>query len=224
MKENILTALKAKFPGVNANVLNRIADMFAKTVKTEEEVATALEGVTQEYINMVIAYGDSRATDAQKTAIANYEQRYGLKNGIKVTDQADETNGGKTDKEDGADNVPSWAKALIESNKKLTERLDRMDGERTTASRRKEIDNIISRLPEIQRKAYSHTSLDSLSDEEFATLKGEIASEVEDLIKDGGAKGAVFGTPKTSGSKQGGNHKEATDAEATAVVDKLNIV
>ena len=99
MKENILTALKAKFPGVNANVLNRIADMFAKTVKTEEEVATALEGVTQEYINMVIAYGDSRATDAQKTAIANYEQRYGLKNGIKVTDQADETNGGKTDNE-----------------------------------------------------------------------------------------------------------------------------
>lgn len=45
MKQKILEALKAKFPGVNANVLNRIADKLAKTVTTDEQVTTAIAGV-----------------------------------------------------------------------------------------------------------------------------------------------------------------------------------
>ena len=32
MKQKLFDALKAKFPGVNANVLNRIAEKLAKTV------------------------------------------------------------------------------------------------------------------------------------------------------------------------------------------------
>ena len=73
MKQKIFEALKAKFTGVNANVLNRIADKLAKTVTTDEQVATAVAGVTQELIEVIESYGDSRATEAQQTAVANYE-------------------------------------------------------------------------------------------------------------------------------------------------------
>ena len=66
MKERILAALKAKFPGGNANVLSRIAEKLAKTVTTEEQVTTAVEGVTQGFIEVIESYGDSRATEASK--------------------------------------------------------------------------------------------------------------------------------------------------------------
>ena len=68
MKDRILATLKAKSSGVSADILDRIAVMLAKTVTTEEQVATAVEGVTEELINVIEGYGDSRATGAQKTA------------------------------------------------------------------------------------------------------------------------------------------------------------
>lgn len=76
--------MKAKFPGVNANVLNRIAEKLAKTVTTDEQVTTAVAGVTQEFIEIIESYGDSRATEAQQTAVHTYETKYGLKDGQKL--------------------------------------------------------------------------------------------------------------------------------------------
>ena len=70
MKGKILEALKAKFEGVDAKILGRIADKLAKTTTSEEDVATAVEGVSfSDVLNM---YGDSRATEAANTAISNY--------------------------------------------------------------------------------------------------------------------------------------------------------
>ena len=84
MKQKLFDALKAKFPGVNANVLNRIAEKLAKTVTTDEQVTTAVAGVTQEFIEIIESYGDSRATEAQQTAVHTYETKYGLKDGQKI--------------------------------------------------------------------------------------------------------------------------------------------
>lgn len=224
MKDKLLQALKTKFNGVNANVLNRIADYLSKTVQTDEEVTTAVEGVTQEYINMIVAYGDSRATESQKTAVQNYENKYGLKDGVKVNQQpTGETKPNSTEQQ--TDAVAEALQQLIEQNRKLTERLDRMDGERTAASRKSEFESIISRLPDINRKAYERISLETLSDDEFTNLKSEVAGEVDAIMQSEGAKGAVFGTPKTGASRrhQPASVKEATDDEAKAVVDKLHI-
>lgn len=229
MKERILAALKAKFTGVNANILDRIATMLAKTVTKEEEVATAVEGVTKDFIDVIEAYGDSRATDTQKTAILNYEKKYSLKDGVKVETKQEPTTTTTTTQQSGGDPTTNqMLQQLLDQNKKLTERLDKMDGERTTASRKAELEGIINRLPENQRKGYQRITVDGMTDEEFATLKGEITTEVEALVKESGAKGAVFGRPtnggKTTGVSVSGNAQEATDAEATAVVDKLNII
>lgn len=224
MKEKILLALKAKFTGVNANILSRIAAMLAKTAQTDEDVATAVEGVTKEQIELIEAYGDSRATDAQKTAIANYEQRYGLKDGAKVAAGDDDEIGAKGKKNTGAGNgeTPSWAQALIDSNKQLAERLNKIEGEKRTASRKDALNAIISKLPDSLRKGYSRISVDALSDDDFETLKAEVTNEVEAISKETNARRAVFGKPTVNGDKHGGKTtKEATDAEVNAVVDKL---
>jgi predicted Zn-dependent protease len=230
MKEQILTALKAKFTGVNANILDRIAAQLAKTVTTEDKVATAVEGVTMDLINVIEAYGDSRATDAQKTAVQNYEQKYNLKDGEKVKKPETTTTTTTTTPttEGGDPTTNQLLQQLLDQNKKLTERLDKMDGERTSASRKAELDEILSKLPENLRKAYSRTPVENLTDEQWGTIKGEITTEVESLAKEVGAKGAVFGRPTNGGGGKttGGTSdatQEATEAEATAVVDKLNI-
>lgn len=87
MKQKIFEALKAKFQGGgNANVLNMIAEKLCKTVTTDEQIATAVAGMTQELIEVIESYGDSRATEAQQTAVQNYETKYRLKEGKPTVD------------------------------------------------------------------------------------------------------------------------------------------
>lgn len=223
MKQKILEALKAKFPGVNANVLNRIADKLCKTVTTDEQVTTAVAGVTKEVIEIIESYGDSRATEAQQTAVQTYEQKYGLKDGVKI-DNGGGSQGGQqggtqtvqTQQTAGGEQVPAWAQAFIDSYKTITERLNKMDGDRTTATRKQQLSSIIEKLPENLRKPYERTPVDGLTDEQFNTLVGEITSEVEGIVNDKQAKGAVFGRPSAQhgGSSSQGNEltKEQMDA------------
>lgn len=220
MKDRILAALKAKFPGVSADILDRIAAMKAKTVTNEEQVATAVEGVTEELINVIEGYGDSRATGAQKTAVLNYERKYGLKDGAKIAKE-DVKPATTTTPEGGGEQTPAWAQALIDSNKQLTERLNKMEGERTTESRKAELNGIINRLPENLRKGYQRISVDSLSDEDFALLKGEVTAEVEDLVKTTGAKGAVFGRPQVQGNPI--NDGKLTEAQEKAIAQRIGV-
>lgn len=220
MRKQILEALKAKFEGVSEAVLGRIADKLAKTVKTEEQVATAVEGVTLQQV--IDGYADSRATEAQQTAVRNYENKYGLKDGAKV-DGGEPKDEPKTGEDE---DVPAWAKAIVESNKALTERLNKMDGERTTATRKQQLAKITEKLPETIRKAYDRISVDTMTDEEFATLQEEVTAEVSAINAENKSRGAVFGRPvnnSTTNKNSGGSDKEATDEEAQAVVDKLSI-
>ena len=64
MKGKILDALKAKFTGVSDTILDRVAEKLAKTVTTEEEVKTAVDGVT--FQQVLESYGDSRATERRR--------------------------------------------------------------------------------------------------------------------------------------------------------------
>lgn len=223
MKERILAALKAKFPGVNANILDRIAAMLAKTVTTEDQVSTAVEGVTQDFINVIEGYGDQRATDAQRTAVANYERKHNLKDGEKINEGGGEqqqagsqTQQTTTQPAGGAETVPAWAQTLIDSNKQLTERLNKMDGERTTATRRQQLTEVVAKLPENLRKPYDRISVDALTDEEFTNLVGEVTTEVEGLLADINTKGAVFGRPAAHNG--GGNQgNELTQEQKDAI-------
>lgn len=219
MKKQILEALKAKFQGVSEAILNRIADKLAKTVTTAEQVATAVEGVTIQQV--IESYGDSRATEAQQTAVHNYETKYGLKDGVKVDDgggsQGGQQGGVQTvqTQQQGGDAIPTWAQTLIDSNKALTERLNKMDVDRTTATRKQQLQTVIEKLPEKLRKAYERTPFDGLTEEQFNTLFSEISSEVEGIVNETHVKGAVFGRPAAqNGRTNQGNELTKEQVEA----------
>ena len=217
MKEKLLALLKTKFPGVDNATLERIAAKRVENVTDEAQLPAIVEGIG--FQDVLQSYGDYRAGDAAQTAVRNYEKKHGLKDGMKVDD------GGapypKTEpapKQAGDENqVPSWVQALIDSNKKLNERLDKMDSERTTATRKQQLSAIIEKLPENIRKAYERTPVDGLTDEQFNTLVGEITTEVDGIASAIQAKGAVFGRPSVQGGtgNQGGElSKEQQEAIA----------
>lgn len=220
MKKQILEALKTKFPGVNESILGRIADKLAQTATTEQEATTAVEGVT--IAQLLESYGDSRATEAQKTAVQNYEKKHGLKDGQKAE-------GGEPAKktepaaQDANPDVPAWAKALLDSNKALAEKLSNIEGEKVTTTRKQKLDAIIQKLPENLRKPYSRLPVKDYTDEEFETLTAEITTEVETIAKETTAKGAVFGRPATVGTQAADTGKKASKEEVDAVVNSLNV-
>lgn len=216
MKQTIIDLLKTKFEGVDESILSRIADTkAAKAVKTEDEANTFVEGVT---LNQLLSsYGDIRSTEAQRTAVSNYEKKHGLKDGKKVNVEDDH----KTlDNEDNTEDMPAWAKAMLESNKKLAEQVATMTAEKNTAARKQRLDAIINKLPEKDRRGYARTSFADLSDEDFDTLLDDINNEVEETLKDNQTAGTTFRAPHY---RQGGSSQknEATKAEVDAVMSHL---
>ena len=208
MKKELLAALKAKFEGVNESILSRIADKLAKTTTKEEDVATAVSGVTIQQI--IEGYGDSRATEAQQSAVRNYEEKYGLKDGERVQEP-------KLKPQE--ETMPEWAKQLVAENKTLSERLGRMNGERITAERKQKLSAVFKKLPENLRKPYERMSVDKLSDEEFTNLVGEITAEVEEIASSVKSKGAVFGRPA---AHQGGDNSQELSKEEQEAIAARN--
>lgn len=209
MKKELLAALKAKFEGVNESILSRIADKLAKTTTKEEDVATAVSGVTIQQI--IEGYGDSRATEAQQSAVRNYEEKYGLKDGERVQEP-------KLKPQE--ETIPEWAKQLVAENKTLSERLGRMDVERIAAERKQKLSAVFKKLPENLRKPYERMSIDNLSDEEFTTLVGEITTEVEEIASSVKSKGAVFGRPA---AHQGSDNSQELSKEEQEAIASRNV-
>ena len=225
-KQAIFDALKAKFVGVSDAILNRIVDKNHKTILTEEQVKTFVEGMTLQQV--IDGYADSRVTEATQTAISNYEKKYNLKDGNKVEPDTKPDDSKKPDNSGGDDNnAPAWAKELLEQNKKINERFDRLESNRITTDRKGQLSEIIKKLPdELLRKPYERITLDNLTDEQFAELKAEVTAEIDATVSKMNAKGAIFGTPMGKGSERAttaGGNKEATDDETDAVVDRLPI-
>lgn len=221
MKQQILTALKAKFVGVSDAILDRVATKLAQTVTTAEQVQTAVDGVT--FQQVLESYGESRATQATQTAVHNYETKYGLKDGVKVTPPEQQppvvppVTPPVTPPAGGAEAVPAWAQALIESNNSLKNELAQMKTDRTTETRKQQISTLIEKLPENLRKAYSRTPVDGLTDEQFTALVGEITTEVGDIQSSIQQKGAVFGKPA---AQNGGNQGAELTKEQIAAISQ----
>ena len=165
MKQAILTALNGKFTGVSAAILGRVADKLISSGKVtkEEDVANVVAGVT--FQQVLEQYGDSRADEAQKSAVKNYEKTHNLKdgkpvedaNGVKsgATTTTAQTTANTTEQEQSqGEQTPAWAQALIEQNKALNARLDAMQQEKTATSRQSKLAEAVS---------YTHLTLPTTS-------------------------------------------------------------
>lgn len=227
MKKEILEALKTKFAGVQDAILNRIAEKLAKTVTDADGVATAIEGVT--FQQVLESYGDSRATEATQSAVTNYEKKHGIKDGAKLdkkTDGGDEPPAEQPEQGgNAADEVPAWAKALIEQNKKLEERLAGFEGDRVANTRLEKLSGAIKSAPEKIRERYSKdfSRMTFQDEEEFDSWIQEVQTDVNDIVNDLESKGAVFSPPK-GGASGSSDDKPSAEVLARAERNKAETV
>ena len=227
MKTQALDALKAKYPGVSEAILSRIADKIAKTAKTQEEVTAAVEGVT--FQQVLESYGDSRATEAQQTAVTNYEKKHGLKDGKKVEVEDTTKTGGNNGGNGGDDIADKIAAAVAAAMKPLNEKLAAFEGEKTANSRKNALNKVLEGAPEKIRQRYEKdfARMNFNDDEDFNAWIGEITPDVEAITSDFNAKGGVVGRPKGGAAGNGGNenpHLKARIAEREAATTTPAIV
>lgn len=220
MKQSIITALNGKFAGVSEAILGRVADKLISSgkVKNTEDIADAVAGVT--FQSVLENYGDSRADEAQKTAVKNYENKYKIKDGQPIHDGngAKEQPGapnkgvgvaGDGDNKPQNEQVPAWAQQLIDANKRINERLDGMDREKAANSRQSQLAEILKNAPQSVRSRYEKdfSRMTFKDDDEFSGWLAELTPDIEQMSVDLTAKGGAVGRPK-GGAHGGGKTDE----------------
>lgn len=131
--EQIQAGLQRKFPGADTATLTRIATKKAEGVTDEAQVDSIVEGIS--LTDVMNNYGDFRAGQAQASAVTNYEKKHGLKDGKPAGKP------GTDDRKDGGkdDDVPSWARTLIDANKTLSDKLVAYEAREAQAQRNAQI-------------------------------------------------------------------------------------
>ena len=175
IQELILAALQTKFAGVDAAILTRIATKKAEGVTDESQVNSIVEGIS--FADVVNSYGDYRAGQAQLSAVTNYEKKHGLRDGkpIEIINP-DLKNQPKTGEK--KEDVPAWAQALIDSNKGLSDKLAKMEEEKSQATR---MEQILSKAKEYGIPV-NYAKRCAIKDDEdldayFKDLKQELAND-----------------------------------------------
>lgn len=119
------------------------------------------------------------------------------------------------------DEMPAWAKALIESNKALTEKVASMQGEKTLNARQARLETLLKDTGTFGTrtlKSFAKMSFDT--DEEFDDFVAEVESDLKSYNQERANAGLqTLGAIPT----QGGGKKEEilTDAEVEAIVASL---
>lgn len=244
LRKFILDALKKKFEGVDEKVLNRIARNAVKTVKTEDEATQFVEDYTIQQV--IDSYSDSRVTES----ISSYEKKHGLKDGkpASTDDDTDDVEGNKdTDKgkkgnkededpdEDGKgkgkknnkedDEMPSWARLLMEGQTRLNERLDGIEKGKQADARKSKFLEAIKDAPEkfrerAEKKFSRYTFKD---DEDFEEYLEELSEEVEEVSATEETKGAVVNPPKGGNKGGSGNYQPSAAMKARAERNKAEV-
>jgi hypothetical protein len=219
MKKKLMEALKTKFNGVDDAILDRIATKRGDSLTDENEIPAIVEGLS--FQDVLTSYGDFRAGDASVKAVANYEKKHNIKDGKTIQQKPADPPEDDPEGKEGDDGkaVPSWAKAILESNKKLTEDIATMKGEKVVSERRQKLDVILEKLPEHQRKGYARMDVKSMSDEAFAELLTEVSTEVDSAVAENEKQGLSFTPP--AGAKGGsggtGGGKDDIDSLVTSI-------
>jgi hypothetical protein len=117
----------------------------------------------------------------------------------------------KKDEEKTDDDVPAWAKTLIEQNKTLSEKVAGIEKEKTQGSIRQQLQN---KLKDVPASIWSKRQLPESED----AIEAFITEVQEDYKTDFVDKGLI--TPAPVGSK-GGNNGKATKEEVAGIIDKI---
>lgn len=205
MEEKLLALLVAKFLGVPEATLKRIASKKAGSVTDEAQLQSIADGI--DYGQIVQSEVDNKITDANKKAVQNYEAVHKLKEGKPVT----EPEPGK-DPDTNKDEAPAWAKAMVDQNKALLDRIASLEVSKTTETRIQALDGKLKDIPESikTQKLKDFKRMNFESDDAFNEYLQEVDTDIVGLKQELADKGlSGQGKPMFAG--------KGTDGTSSAV-------
>lgn len=147
MKDKILALLTAKFAGVRKDGLARLAQALSLQAADETEAGALVEKLTIEKVNeFVTDYRkdvDKEVSDSNKTYEGTLKKKYKF-----VEKEADDDPGKKSKSGEDDEEVPKWAKSLIQTNNELKQKLSSFEGERTKQTRLQTLESKLKDVPE----------------------------------------------------------------------------
>ena len=233
MKKKLIDAIKAKFVGIDDDTAKRLAERIiqkGEPLTTDEEVAAAADAVTLS--DVIKSVSDFSANDATR----RYESKYNLKDGKPVEGNPPAPPAPptppKTDEKGGEENADIKAfREMFESFKNgLTQKIEGLEAGiasiksgKVAENRKQRLDALIKDLRDTQKKAYGRISYEKMTDDEFEALLTDVAEEVNDLIAENKAAGAVVSAPLGGVHAPQTEGKEASKDELDALVGKFGL-
>lgn len=190
MNKIILEALTAKFEGVNAEILTRVADKLATKATTEEEAKALAEGVS--FQDLLDRYADYRVQQASSKQPKPAPQEPKQPN-------------------EPSDILPEWAK-------ELKAELESYKAQEANAKRLGKLKDILKELPESLRGRYERdfSRLTFKDDEDFTQWVEELTPDVSSILEDYKKMGGSVTNPKGGG----GNQEPTISAELQKKIDE----
>jgi len=203
MKDKIIAFLKSKLTGVSESFLSGVAETFSKTVKEEKDIETTFtDGIieTLKYsATQLQVEGDRRATEAQKTALKNYQEKYGLNEDGTPIKKVIKPEDIKPDP-----NEPAWFTAY---KKEQTESLNGLKSEFETQKKEKTSATLSKRvrehekLKDIPASYFKGRNLTPKSEDEIDQLVTSIETDYNGFKQEMAEKGVILNTPPAGGGQ-----------------------
>ena len=219
MKEKILALLIAKFSGVRKDGLAQLAASLSLQIDKEEEATALIEKMTTDKVDNFIKDWrkdvDKEVSEANKTYEGNLKKKYDL------VEKKDPDPGNDPKPADPKDDTPAWAKALIDQNKAMAERLNAFEGQQTAETRLQQLQGKFKdkNLPEsfTSQKMKDFKRMNFENDEAFAEYLGELDTDITEFSQELADKGLSGQTKPFLGSK---NQDGVSSAVASFVASK----
>ena len=199
MNKIILEALTAKFEGVNAEILTRVAEKLATKATTEEEAKALAEGVS--FQDLLDRYADYRVQQASSKQTKPAPQEPKPAPAPQEPKQPNEP----------SDVLPEWAKDLKAE-------LESYKAQEANAKRLGKLKDILKDLPESLRGRYERdfSRLTFKDDEDFTQWVEELTPDVSSILEDYKKMGGSVTNPKGGG----GNQEPTISAELQKKIDE----
>lgn len=220
VKQQVFMRLKPKARafGFNKDELMGVAVNIANNLQFEEDaLEDEINAEIDKQVDAVIPFLRLAQTNANRVIEKTRKELLPQE----AEEEPNKTNPVKTETKTDPDEMPAWAKALIESNKALTEKVASMQGEKTLNARQARLEAILKDTGTFGTrtlKSFAKMSFDT--DEEFDDFVAEVESDLKSYNQERANAGLqTLGAIPT----QGGGKKEEilTDAEVEAIVASL---
>jgi hypothetical protein len=195
MKDQIVAKFKAKFPAVTLSNkrLDEIADRLSKKVTNEEEIDAKLDEM-----NELLPFADIQKSD-DKIRDLNGK----LKATTKDTTSQDQST--STTTQDKADDTPAWAKALVDSNKQLADKLAVMEKEKLQQTMLQKIGahEKLKAIPESRRNILLKGRALPEKDEDLETFVDGFKADYDAFVTEENNEGLINGHKPAGGGSSG---------------------